>query len=145
MSHSKVGQQLLGLTLRVNPWLWNWSIIGEIARKSHKSTRLMYFRHHFLLFYCFTSLSKMAVISGLWRSRSYTISYLETRMCRYGRQFLHDEGSAWVHPYSNWGSLVVHNGWVAVQNKTQCHNSGQVVSEPVWKSVKHVNKGAIIY
>ena len=24
MSHSKVGQQLLGLTLRVNPWLWNW-------------------------------------------------------------------------------------------------------------------------
>jgi len=27
VSHSKVGQQLLGLTLRVNPWLWNWSII----------------------------------------------------------------------------------------------------------------------
>jgi len=25
MSHSKFGQQLLGLTLRVNPRLWNWA------------------------------------------------------------------------------------------------------------------------
>jgi len=25
VSHSKVGEQLLGLTLRVNPWLWNWA------------------------------------------------------------------------------------------------------------------------
>jgi len=27
VSHSKVGQQLLGLTLRVNHWLWNWTIV----------------------------------------------------------------------------------------------------------------------
>jgi len=27
VSHSKVGQQLLGLTLRVNSWLWNWAQI----------------------------------------------------------------------------------------------------------------------
>jgi len=26
-THSKVGQQLLGLTLRVNPWLWNWALV----------------------------------------------------------------------------------------------------------------------
>jgi len=26
VSHSKVGQQLLGLTLSVNPWLWNWAL-----------------------------------------------------------------------------------------------------------------------
>jgi len=25
MSHLKFDQQLLGLTLRVNPWLWNWA------------------------------------------------------------------------------------------------------------------------
>jgi len=25
VSHSKVGQQLLGLTLMVIPWLWNWA------------------------------------------------------------------------------------------------------------------------
>jgi len=27
VSHSKFGQQLLGLTLRVNPWLWNWALV----------------------------------------------------------------------------------------------------------------------
>jgi len=27
VSHSKVGQQLLGVTLRVNPWLWNWALV----------------------------------------------------------------------------------------------------------------------
>jgi len=28
VSHSKFGQQLLGLTLRANPWLWNWALVS---------------------------------------------------------------------------------------------------------------------
>jgi len=52
VNHSKVGQQLLGLTLRVNPWLWNsaqfYLSIGHWYLEKHrlicknKSVKQMY-------------------------------------------------------------------------------------------------------
>jgi len=35
-TYLKVGQQLLWLTLRVNPWLWNWALITlYLQQQSH--------------------------------------------------------------------------------------------------------------
>ena len=42
--HTQIGQQLLGLTLRVNPWLWNWGPGGFNSSQFLKKKTTTYFQ-----------------------------------------------------------------------------------------------------